>query len=330
MSLAAARSILRGELSDDLVATVESPAFAKLLQAQGIAILARRLLQDDERLAARLPLLMDALADVAREATMRLLLQERAVASFVELVEAPFVVWRGLHLGAFLYDDPSERIGSDVDLLVAESDRERVVRALIGAGYAPEPRRATASHELVLAGHGVYVDLHWHVVRPGRSGFDLAGWVLEHRETRGGVPVPSSTASAVVLLVHTALTEHVTGRLIRAMDVARLVQRDDVDWREVVATLDTAGLKTAAWTTLKWTERVLDCEVPPALEQALRPSAVRRRYLLRWLAADPARLYGTSPLAVRAGFSLALQDDIAGVGRALVGLARSRLRSPRI
>lgn len=299
LAIAALRGTAKAE-------NVDVPVFMSFLRKHGIAVLVRGTLAGvSEELAS-------SLADVHRAAVMRAMMQERAISELGG--DVPFTVWRGLQLARLLYDDPSERVGADIDLLVAPHDKEAAIAQLIRTGYVAHPQRATESHELHFSGHGVELDLHWDVFRPGRAGTDLAAWALD----RG----LDSTATALLTLVHTAITEHVTGRLIRAVDINRLLRRSDVDWDTVEHTLELAGLKGAAWLSLKWTERVFDTSY--AIAHKLAPGRMRQRYLLEWLEHDPAALYQRAPLAVRSAFSLALQDDLRGAVRAVVGLARSR------
>jgi hypothetical protein len=128
----------------------------------------------------------------------------------------------------------------------------------------------------------------------------------------------------VALLTHPAITEHVTGRLISAIDLDRWLRGRAVDWSSVIAILERIGLRTAAWTMVEWTRTLLGTAVPAEVMAALTPGLARQRYLRRWLAAHPAQIYERHPWLVRGGFSLALQQDPHDVVQALWRLLRKK------
>ena len=99
-----------------------------------------------------------------------------------------------------------------------------------------------------------------------------------------------------------------TRRLIRAVDVDRMVRQLSIDWQVIVAETRELGLATAAWCTLSWVVDWMNTPVPDWVLPALQPSPMRRAYLKQWLRHDPARIYRHSPFLSQVGFSLALED----------------------
>jgi hypothetical protein len=274
-----------------------------------------------------------ALLTQRRAALAAQLYKEKALRLATEALgraACPFAVIKGHHLAEIVYDRPHDRLHADIDLVVDPSRRLEAITALAGVGFTPVIALENLSHEVVLRGHDVELDLHWELFRPGRARGSLAAGLIRDADRGGVSPIPNAAWSLVFLLVHPALTEYVTGRLIHAVDLARWIARQPCPWADVVEIVGQARLKTAAWAMLRWTRAWFDAPVPVAVERALRPNAARRAYIHGWLAADPSHRYARHRLAVRAGFSLALQDGPVDVVRALAARRGARCDAARL
>ena len=75
--------------------------------------------------------------------------------------------------------------------------------------------------------------------------------------------------------------------LLRMVDLARLLARPGLDWDQVVGLLSGAGLKTAAWMTLRHLE-LLSGSTPAAVIMASLAPGRMRRCLDRRLSGKPA------------------------------------------
>jgi hypothetical protein len=232
------------------------------------------------------------------------------------------VVFKGALVRHLLYAKPHLRPSADVDLLVAPADAPAVVRLLVQHGCSLHQTPKWDTHEVSLSRHGVALDLHWNLLRPGRMRHDIASELLASRLRRHGLWSPADRHLTAVMLVHPAITDYVTGPLISIVDIDRWLRRCQVDWDDVVGLLERMGLRAAAWTTLRWTRHLFATPVPDDVMAALAPSFWRRRYLEAWLGQHPARLYHQWPNLVRVGFSLALQDRAGDMARAAWRLAR--------
>lgn len=246
----------------------------------------------------------------------------------LDAAQIPHVLFKGVQVADLLYEDAVLRPSADIDVLVAADDRQRAFEALGEAGFKPAPQTDEPDYEIALFGHGSHVDLHWHLLQPQRSRADLTAWILQSRQQQGSRWFPAYEATLVIMLLNPAITDHVTDRLIQAIDIdrfLRFLESEDpppFDWQKVIRLLDNSGLKTAAWTMLEQSRRLFASPIPPKVEKALRPGPIRRRYLRQWLPRNPARLYGRYPLLVRTGFSLFLQDRPRDMLRAIRGTFR--------
>lgn len=225
-----------------------------------------------------------------------------------------YVVFKGAHLTPLLYSNPTLRPALDVDVLVRARHQEQAIDALTNVGFELHHRAETASHELNLTDGAAWIDLHWHLLRPGRMRAPVEEEIISTRERAGGEResywVPSTTWTTVIMLVHNAVTDTVNGRAIRAVDLQRWITRAgrSIDWDDVANKVDRMGLRAAAWATLYWTDSLLGLALDESVWRAFAPPRLQQAYLRAWMAADPAKLYQRHPQLVRAGFGLAMHD----------------------
>ena len=280
---------------------------------------------DGNGLTARLPpSLVDMLSARKRSLTAGVIRQAHQLDEACALLDdmgTGHVVFKGALARGLLYDAPYLRPAVDADLLVAPSQPTKVVRVFEQRGYAVTLADHSDTHEAWLAKRGVGIDLHWSLLRPGRMRVDITSDILAHRVRRDDLWGPNDTHLTVAMLVHPAVTDHVTGRLISAVDLDRWVRKAEVPWDAVLDVLGRIGLRTAAWAMLFWTNGLYGTPVPDEVWRKLAPSPLRQRYIESWLRRNPGCLYQQRPHLVRGAFSLALQDRPSDAARALWKLA---------
>lgn len=266
------------------------------------------------------------LDELNRLALARSLAQERgtslAIAAFgAEAI--PWVAFKGAHLSRALYDPAHIRLADDVDLLIRAEDRSRALRCLEAAGFAVSLAGPNTTHEVSVAGFGASIDLHTALLRPGRTRTELGARLLRDRKRLGGIWVPSDPMALAVMLIHPAITEHVTCSLARVVDVDRWLRQHGAEAALTsIPIVRAAGVEPAAWSMLYWTRLWMGTPEAGRLDSELRVSHARRAYLASWLATNPYQQYERSPTWVRLGFSLALQDSWRDMARSLRMRAR--------
>lgn len=128
------------------------------------------------------------------------------------------------------------------------------------------------------------------------------------------------------MLVHPAFAKQVCGlaaKLVRLVELDRLIREESPDWEWVLHLVSKAGLRAAAWATLCWLRTLLDTDVDSKVLRQLRPGRLQRSYLAYWIDHNlPTRLAGI-PLAVQGAFTLGLQDSATDAIRATASLALS-------
>ncbi|WP_157817949.1 nucleotidyltransferase family protein [Candidatus Thiodictyon syntrophicum] len=301
--------------------------------AQGLAPLWFDQLSGVEPATANAARLRHALWPLRQAAAANYLLQRRTaqrVCQCLTQAQVPFALFKGFATRERLYPDPSVRPAVDLDVLVAPAFRDAAIGALTARKLRFHGENATISHEAVLRDGHVSVDLHWGLLRPGRSRFELAPMLLDTIRLNGEFPVLSDDANLLVMLVHPAFTKHVNGRtarLIRVVDLDRMLRTTAPDWDWILSLIDAAGLRTAAWAVLHWQRTLMDTPLDPFVVSYLEPGPRKRRYLAYWLEHQlPARL-GSIPGLVQGAFTLALHERPADAGRAIARLVRARWES---
>ena len=99
------------------------------------------------------------------------------------------------------------------------------------------------------------IDLHWHLLRPGRTRIDLNNNVFAQRQAFGEFAGLSNEAALLVMLIHPAITKYVNGSassLRHLVDMHRLAQSDGINWDRLIEMLSVSGTRTAAWASLAW------------------------------------------------------------------------------
>jgi len=253
----------------------------------------------------------------------------RALASLTQ-AQVVCAFFKGAAIRERLYPHPSVRPAADLDILVGAADRDCAVRGLVAGGFTFSGNRDIISHEASLLDRHTSIDLHWGLFRPGRSRFDLTPALLATVRTQGGLPLLSDDANLLVMLVHPAFTKHVNGResrLVRAVDLDRMLRTIQPDWDWILALIDAAGLRVAAWAVLHWQRRLMRTPVDPVVLRHLEPGRLQRRYLVYWLDRRLAARLESVPGLVEVAFTLALHEGLGDALRAIAQRLKARLES---
>jgi hypothetical protein len=250
-------------------------------------------------------------------AVARYMIQRRTLAKVraaLDGADLPHAIIKGAHIREVLYEIPAIRPAADVDVLVSKANRARAVRALVDAGCEFRPDPATISHEAVLMDGAAMIDLHWDILRPGRTRVDLTELLLETRRDHGGHWALADEASMFLMLVHPVFTKYATSpsaALVRAVDLMRWIETQDLDWDRVADWLQIAGLRVAAGLTLTWLETLTPARAPRPFLQTLRPGRLRFKYLDFWIQKNLATRFQDHPTLIKMAFTLAVHDRIS-------------------
>ena len=312
------------------------PAFPQFLIDSGLASIWHDRLTDPAHVEQLLPGLMEQLrakrfGDAALYAVQRSCLTQVDV--LFSNAGIAYAVIKGAHVRELVYEDPAVRPASDIDVLVAPSDRLAAARALIGAGFVMGADTANISHEATFSQGPAHIDLHWDILRPGRTRIGMAAPMLARRVKTKDFFTLQDDDAVFLMLVHPAFAKYVSSphaALTSVADFLCWTATRDVDWTGVSERLKSAGVTTSAWTVLSWWAMLIGKElpnVPPGFIDRLRPGRLRSFYLRQWIARDLPSRWIDQGLLIQAGFTLFLHDRPSDAVRAIAGLARARVNA---
>ena len=245
---------------------------------------------------------------------------------------------KGAQVRECVYPDPALRPASDMDILIAPQDRRRAAQVLMDHGYTAQVLPNNVSFEATFSRGLVHMDLHWSMLRAGRTRVDMTPGFLARRQQTRGVWGLGDSDAMFMMLTHPAFGKYVCSPqmgLGRVADFMLWMHQKPVDWPAVLSLLEQAGLKTAAWAMLSWFRMLGPPEVAREIEDALaalRPGPLRAAYLQMWLTHDlPTRLWPRERW-LQMAFTLFLHDRPADRLRVFQGVwqaRRHRLRDAR-
>ena len=274
----------------------------------------------------------DALVAARRSAGALYLVQSAALSQITAALDREnvgYAVLKGVATREEAYPSPPIRTAGDIDLLIAATDLPMANACITQLGFVAQATDST--HEITFSRGQVDIDLHWDILRPGRTRRPLVGALLAQRVRGPKCWRLSDTDTVFMMLVHPAITKYVCSRhmgLNRVLDFLLFTQNRSVDWAGVAQRLDEAGLKTAAWCTLRWIGMLVpDVALAPAtFLTIIRPGGRRAAYLNFWIAHDvPGRLLDRANWLIQAAFTLPMHDKLSDARRAFRARARPDL-----
>lgn len=269
------------------------------------------------------------LSDEARRFAAGVASQEilREAASALGRRGVPVVPLKGVLFQRTLYDDPSERFSSDVDLLVLPQDFERAVSALLGAGFRFQKLGRSLIEAAFASPRGFAVDLHFRLFGFGR--FDLSTRDVFRRARPDarlfGVPVLlADPYDLAAHLVGKLVTDHVAARpRARLAEISLLIDRHELDPTRLARHLVACGLGRAARYALALgVSQTASPDFFSAVLRALPPDRVGEA--CAWVARQALSRTGSSAVGSAAAHSLnaSLARGLSSAGAAAINRVR--------
>lgn len=232
----------------------------------------------------------DALAAEFQAEVLSALAREQELSCIAEALAAqhvPVVLLKGAALSRLVYDDPTERPTSDVDLLVPRDAVERARRALASLDYTSGqyPSWTPLTHALLRyrahvgmaalnRGSGkARVELHWSLIEIPYyiDAIDIAGLWSAATPAPGlhSALAPEPAALLIHSCAHLAFHHRQTLRLVWLVDLDRLARWHEMDWQRVAELAGAWRLALATRSVLSVAARYLATPLPPETMRAL-------------------------------------------------------------
>ncbi len=203
---------------------------------------------------------------------------------------------KGSGTAYWLYDEPSDRVRRDIDLLVGDNEIEATVAALEADGWyagasetdrkrGPRNLRAWPMY-LELPIGIVSCDLHRRLTYGSRFTVDVEALLDRARHDLADTPLPVTAPADT--FVHTALHCALSGfqePLKAWIDLLRLARHRELSWPEVASTARRWGAANAVWAAAHVLERWFELDLGE-LRASVRPDPLTRRLLTTVLAGN--------------------------------------------
>jgi len=230
------------------------------------------------------------------------------------------VVYKGAHIREQLYSPQALRPSCDIDILVSQSDKVQVLKILSANAFEIRPSAKDISHEISLTRNTVTVDLHWEILRSGRTRSNLTEELIKNGKEYSTYRGLNNEATLFIMLVHPVFAKYTSSAqasLIRMIDLIKWLQIQSIDLDKVISLLEFGGVKTAAWITCTWLKLLTGIELPKSFMQAIQPSKLKKVYLEFWLRTNLTSSLSNYPLLIKAGFTLPAHDNVNDAYRAV-------------
>ena len=298
----------------DIPADLDWDVFAEYAIGHNLAPLAFTNLRDLERGGATTPvppavrtrLQNDYYFSLAQSTTLH-----AAFGALARALEAEGIGWiplKGLLFGRTLYRSPDVRPMADLDFLVKPAHLDRASRLLEDLGYersVPSGRRAT--HDEMFERHYrrqsgdfvVKVEPHSGLGQAARYRVDTEGlWARSVPLSGLGITDWGESGRALSpednlahLFLHQANAVFDEIDLRSTLDVHELVVQWTPDWDRTLALARAWRVATPMFLALSAARALMGTPVPTAIADAVRPGAMRRAWLSRFIDSNGLGLY---------------------------------------
>lgn len=259
----------------------------------------------------------------ALQATASYLRQQHALKEFTETLEQhtiPHAVFKGALTRELVYANPAMRPSCDIDLLVHSERKDETIEYFRSLGYTLHTLDSNLSHEVSLHRSGVTVDLHWHILRPGRVPLTFTDDLLAGRIRLKSFWGIGNEENLAIMMFHpvigkySLMTRH---GLIRMADLFLWLAGQSIDQSRLLRVLNQTGLRTAAWISLAYLDLFTGERQVHQLAENLAPGPIQKAYLQQWLNNDLATRLANHQPAVKLGYTLFAHDGLGHASRFL-------------
>lgn len=308
--------------------------FMNFLQQQGLAPMWHRALHQAANHALASETFIETLHQSRLQATGAYMLQSQGLKKIKSTSESEninHVIFKGCHTRELIYDEPAIRPACDIDVLISLDDQIKAIQALVNAGYQVVPDPEIISHEISLVKGGISIDLHWDIMRPGRTRIPMTEILLETRKefsTHWGL---DNDATLFLMLVHPVFTKYSTtphSSLIRIVDLAQWIETKKPDWKKIESWLEDAGVRTAAWITLEWLRQLTQIAPPESFIKCIQPGRLRTIYLRYWITKNLSSRFINSPFLIQTAFTLPAHDNLTDAIHAITTIQKEKKLAP--
>jgi hypothetical protein len=255
------------------------------------------------------------LHDTCRQVAIHYLQQKATILEITTILEnhaIPHAIFKGAHTRELVYPKAASRPSSDIDILINENDKEAVISHFASQGFKLYSSAQNLTHQVSLVKGNAAIDLHWHILRPGRVAKTLTGTLLDNRMKYGDHWSLKNEENLFLLLIHPVFTEYslaTQSRLDLMLDLIYWLKTQEIEWEHILKLLKQTSLRTAAWITLSYLHILTGVTIPQNVMDDITPGRLKKWYLRKWIDTDLPAQYRTRPFIAKTGFTLFAHDS---------------------
>lgn len=259
----------------------------------------------------------------ALQSTASYLRQQHALNEFTETLDQhaiPHAIFKGALTRELAYGNSAMRPSCDIDLLVHSDRKDETIKLFCSLGYTLHTLKSNLTHEVSLHRGGVAVDLHWHILRPGRVPLTFTDELLAGRIRHKSFWGVGNEENLAIMMFHPVISKYslmTRHGLIRMADLLLWLAGQSIDHPRLLRILEQTGLRTAAWISLTYLDLFTGERQVQELGEDLAPGPVHRAYLQQWLNNDLATRLTNHQPAVKLCFTLFAHDSLRQASRFL-------------
>ena len=241
-----------------------------------------------------------------------------------------YILFKGGDLRDTIYKHPALRPVTDLDILVPEQESKRAIKLLVDAGFELNVKPENVSHETNLIKDSVTIDLHWHILRPGRTRIELTSYLFRNKVINNHHWGLNPQASLAIMLIHPVITKYLNSpvsMLIHTVDLHFLITKYDINWDEIEKIMSDAGTRKAAWCTLYWYKQMTGNSTIEKQLELFKPAFLNEIYLRFWIDHGLVQKLWNTRILIKIFFGLAIQDNLSDKINALINLLKEKNQS---
>lgn len=288
--------------------------FLQFLISNGLAPLWHETLSNSNLKVEVNSIFIEKLWQVRLTAEANFLMQEKTLQKLDDVFTSygiEYAVFKGAHIRDVIYEIPALRPANDLDILVSKQNRDAAILALTRADMIFKPISKNISHESTIIDGAVNIDLHWEIMRPGRTQIDLTQHLLHTKRNylkHWGFGIEETL---FVMLIHPVFTKYLTSPnypIIGILDFIKWMNRWDINWDKVYELCCIGGVKTAVWLSGEWIKLLTGITISNELNKRIEPNNLQAKYLRNWLIHNYSTRFFKYPMLNQVLFTLPVHD----------------------
>jgi Uncharacterised nucleotidyltransferase len=255
------------------------------------------------------------------------------IRKILETADIPHAIIKGAHTREVYFPEPLLRPAVDIDVLIQPANKIAAIKAFQKADYRFHGNADNIAQDCSLLKGNTTIDLHWDILRPGRTRKPMVDALLADRMDYGSHWGLNHIGTLFIILVHPVFRKYANGpsaKLVRLIDLLLLLHRHPSTTSEVLYLLHESGLNTAGWITCTWLNLLTGSKAAQELATQLAPAKVRQSYLSHWIRSDLSTRLFSKTILVQLGFTLFAHDHLEDAWRAAKSARACRTAGPKI